>query len=56
MISRFDALPWWLQIPVAGGIVLAVITLAMFLTGNGDQFLNDLAVAWHDVLGLVGIE
>jgi hypothetical protein len=56
LISRFDALPWWLQIPVAGGIVLAEITLAMFLTGNGDQFLNDLSLAWRGVLGLVGIE
>lgn len=56
MTSWFKDLPWWLHIPIVVGIVIAGIALAMFLTGNGDQFLNDLAVAWHGVLGLLGIE
>ena len=56
MRAGFDALPWWLQIPLAGATVFAVIALAMILTGNWDRFVDDLARGWIGLLSLVGLD
>jgi len=54
--TRFDALPWWLQIPLAGAIAFTAIALAMILTGNWDRFVDDLAHGWRGLLSLVGLD
>ena len=56
MRTSFDALPWWLQIPLAGAIAFAVIALAMILTGNWDRFVDDLARGWSGLLSLAGLD
>ena len=56
MRAWFDALPWWLQIPLAGVIVFAAIALAMILTGNWDRFVDDLARGLRSLQSLVGLD
>ncbi len=56
MRAWFDALPWWLQIPLGGAVVFAAIAFAMILTGNWDRFVDDLASGLHGLQSLVGLD